>query len=677
MMNIGKTILQLVYVLIGVYLMWVYPLKIFTSTLSRPHSVTFANVKHFYWTSALIGLAAILLLPLSYCMACLVLGILLSLKTPDIKQHSTALFLALLLSSFLGFWMHNDQNRLSLSLLATLQCLTITGFFYWMLETPPSISLSPLLSRVVRFGLFAVFTSVLTYLAFQTGTNIGIDSFYQWHHWSAYIGQAELLFHGVLPFNDIPLQYGLGPISLIALGCYADCWIAMYWISSIGVIIFILLITWLALKLSNPKQLSTIGIVLLLVILSTMIWPPYQNTILSISTFPSVTALRFLPGLLMLCLLINDPLKNKGHAHTDFLILSLWIMAFWVLCFAWSPEAGIQASVLWVPYYIWNRTQDRHGNQLLKFIFLASAELLLAFLAGVGLLSLCYFNIYAEWPQFSRYLTYLHHLPNGGEKANSNGMIWYVILCCFIWLTWASNAKNKEVQTSIWLVALLCFANFTYFLSHSHDSVIADLSPYLLLLLLAIHRNSAKGIFRSFVSILLASFIGWSTLMVGWGTLLNTAVKDIHSSPHEFFIESPAKLIGLFDSETQDPFHFLSRSEHETLKTHDLNQALSYLYKNFHESVEVLNEQFLINSNEIYPPWNGFHGPVTINPIPSIYRTPYLADTAKRLHRSGWLLYDKDFKTAAQYLSNYDSVYDRSQEIDFSTYYAIRYVPKN
>jgi len=673
-MGIGKIILHLCYVLFGVYLIWVYPFKIFASHTDDSSASKNFSPKHLKAIAGAIFLAAFLLLPVTYFLPCLLLSLYIGRKTPDAKYQTSAIFLGLLISSFTAFWMHNDHNRLSLGVLEAVQFFSITAFFYWILERQQVSTLS-LLQRRVGYWLSSLgFGIALVYLALQTGTNTQIDSFYQWHHWGAYIGQAELLVQGIVPFNDIPLQYGLGPASLIALSCKANCWIALYWIVSVAAIVFTILIALLGLKLSKVKSPACIGMVLLLGLLTSLLWPPYQNGILSISTFPSVSALRFLPSLLMLCALIFDPLKNIiGYFSRP--LRTLLLLALWLLAFAWSPEAGIQSSILWVPYYTWNRVKYKQGFKLLESMFLAALELFIAFVLGVGLMSACFYGFFKEWPQLSQYLTYLHSLPGAPEKVNSNGLIWYVIACCGIWLYWIRGNRSHQSQLSVWLVALLCFANFTYFLSHNHDSVIADLSPYFLLLLLAIYGHSQQGALRSLVSMVIAGCIGWTTLMVGWGTVLTGALQDAQSSPSAFFSVAPHKLIDQFNRETQDPFRFIPRSAVEKLKSAELNQTLQYLHAQFHEPIEVFDQWMLINAQEAYPPWNGFHGPVTSSPLPPANRDAYLDRVAKKLQRSGWILFDKDF-AMDDYLRNYDGAYSRTRELDFPHYHAIRYEPK-
>ena len=68
------------------------------------------------------------------------------------------------------------------------------------------------------------------------GLNLVIDLQTAWHHWGAYIGPAQLVFAGVLPLHDIPLQYGFGPTMLLAASCKINCWSGMYWLTGITTI---------------------------------------------------------------------------------------------------------------------------------------------------------------------------------------------------------------------------------------------------------------------------------------------------------------------------------------------------------------------------------------------------------------------------------------------------------
>ena len=53
-----------------------------------------------------------------------------------------------------------------------------------------------------------------------TGSTAGPIGFWaQWHHWSVYVAPAESMLAGAIPFRDFPVQYGVGPMLLVAGLC--------------------------------------------------------------------------------------------------------------------------------------------------------------------------------------------------------------------------------------------------------------------------------------------------------------------------------------------------------------------------------------------------------------------------------------------------------------------------
>ena len=237
-------------------------------------------------------------------------------------------------------------------------------------------------------------------------------------------------------------------------------------------------------------------------------------------------------------------------------------------------------------------------------------------------------------------------------------------------------AIPRNNALAIWLTALLCFANFSYFLSHSHDSVLADLLPYFSLLLFSIFGQLRQDIRHNVCAILLSSIVGWASLFSGWSQVINQFYLDTHTSLAHFLIDAPKDLIDRFNRQTQDPFQTIPRSEIETKKTKTVNRAIAYIHENFHESVETYDSWWLVDAGEIYPPWNTLHGPVNFWRFPSEKRRYYLQKGAQKLGRSGWLLYDKSLPNIDVILTDHDVFYDRTHQIDFYDYKAIRYQPK-
>jgi len=107
----------------------------------------------------------------------------------------------------------------------------------------------------------------------------------------------------------------------------------------------------------------------------------------------------------------------------------------------------------------------------------------------------------------------------------------------------------------------------------------------------------------------------------------------------------------------------------------DAARGMQVISETFHEPVTVLDPPLNLEATSIGAPWSAFQGPENYAYLPSSLRRQFLANVAKKLKASGWLLIRRDYDAAA-WLSDYDAVYRRDQQLDFGTYYAIRYVPR-
>ena len=187
---------------------------------------------------------------------------------------------------------------------------------------------------------------------------------------------------------------------------------------------------------------------------------------------------------------------------------------------------------------------------------------------------------------------------------------------------------------------------------------------------MGISRWSAKGMTKIISSIMLSSIIGWFILMdfthyeLAWG-------KKV------LFDKSPTALIASFNRElNSSDQYFQAKTAVEAQKNADARKALDYLYRNSRDAVETYDKYFLIDAEQRSAPWSAFHGPLNFYFIPSALRQQYLQNYSNRFRRSGWVLYDKNLEIINDYLRDYDSVYQRTHELDFGAYYAIHYSPR-
>lgn len=496
----------------------------------------------------------------------------------------------------------------------------------------------------------------------------------------AYIGPAELIFNGAYPLYDIPMQYGLGPSLVIASGCRWGCWTSLFWVTVICNLIFAFILARISIYLYQPRNWIDRILIALTILLLCIFWLSNPISLQAPNAFPSGNSLRFLPGLMMLCLLILYPppsdinqKKCSLTGHQNFHIYALWVFSF-----AWSPEAGIHTTCLLVPYVLWTRlSQENYANHLICAL-ITLVKLATVFLLGILSLSSIFFITLGVWPKASLYLTYILN-PINPSPVNPNGPIWVIAFIIGMLYNWQRRAVFKNCTTlfsqpliqNAWLISLLCFANFSYCLGRSSDGNLIAMLPYFILMVLIVQRWSKAGPNHIFSSILLASIFGWSAIPAHMNNYANAYEKN------NIFTFDSKKIADAFDrGSPRSNFYIKFDRPDEHNKLISAQTAITQLRSQYHESIETFDRYGLIDARDGNPPWNALYGPANFTEIPSPLRRAYLQNVLKRLGRSGWVLFDKEYVEMDRYLQDYDSVYERTQTIDFGYYTAIRYSPK-
>lgn len=567
--------------------------------------------------------------------------------------------------------MHNDVNRLKLDAIQSLLPVGISGLLFYLIWKDDGASTK---SNSWRAPLYIGFGLAVTALSLTAGISLNTQSINQWHHWGAYIGPAQLLTQGIIPFNEIPLQYGLGPSLLISLGCQTDCWNSLYWISASFTIVMTYLLAYIALKLNQQKTFFREFWVLLTILLSCIIWTALPMALESVTSTPSTSGLRFLPGVLMTALLVWTSSKDSGNgklnasippfAWSFFPHNALWIVSFW-----YSPEAGIQTSVLWFGYCFLQNIYS--GIQsIITNIFTTCSKLLFIFTLGIATFCVGFFAIWGQLPNLSTYFAYILH-PPGPLPVNQNGCIWFAVMVTILFFIWSKQQKNKDIakpkNTAIWIVFLLCYANFTYFIGRSADNNILNLLPYFGVLLVGLQSQLEKGMSKAIANVLLAAIIAWLPIM-DWGNY----ARAIQSG--EFFSLSPERLSQTFTRTNHSSDKYFVDPK-EIANNRDIGEALVFIASKYNEPVEIIDRFNLLDTAQTLAPWDGLHGPANFMYIPSSLRQRYLANVKTRLNRPGWILISSKIKEGGEFIKDYQSIYTEDARIRFGDYQAIRFIP--
>lgn len=684
-MALGKLAFIFGYLSVGIWAIFFIPSAL---NLKRQHQLPrFLNwsltaprppSKWTYHLIHLIGCASLTLIPWTYVAFSLMLSLIAAhcSKAHYRKQLGYGIFISLIAYSFLAWWLKDGVNRLRLDWLQASLPILISGLLFYLDRSWFSKTINSKRRLDWQIPLYTAVAICVIFLTFTAGIGLNTNSINQWHHWGAYIGPAQLLQLGVIPFNDVPLQYGLGPSLLVTFGCQSDCWSSFYWISGLFTVAMVYLLAYIALKLNHPKTFLRELFILVVVVISCLIWTALPMKLESVLATPSTTGLRFLPGVAMTALLIHTlfQYRPKGSVldlnYSPFGWRYLPHNFLWLLSIGYSPEAGIQTSVLWFGYWILISGQNSQG--FLMAVLTSCWQLSLILVAGVVTLCSWFLMVWGEWPSFMGYMTYLIY-PPGPLPVNPNGGIWFVVMVLIIFVVWVKERslqlqKHPEIA-SLWLVFLLCYANFTYFIGRSADNNILNLLPYFSVLLIGLQSQLCQGISKIIASILITAIVSWLPLM-GWDNY-HRAIKA-----GEFFSLSAEKLTHSF-SRTNPASNAYFQNSQDLSNAQDVGKALDFINKNYQESVEVIDRFNLIDTGQFLPPWNGLHGPANFTYIPSFMRKRYLEKVRNQLNQPGWIVINLKLKESADWIEYYSSAYTEDKRFHVGDYIAIRFLPRN
>lgn len=204
--------------------------------------------------------------------------------------------------------------------------------------------------KLIRSLMILIFIIASALLSFSTAL-YSLDEIRMsgWHHWSAFIGPAELMMMGGRIFFDFPAQYGLGPTSLIAFVCQWNCWSGMYFIVGTMNFFYSIIVALIILRfLRKDGSLIEIAIGLSSTLIACFFYTAYPPALMVSSMAPSVGGLRFLPCVLMLAFIVCQSGKKWGLLNKSIGV------GLWALGFFWSPEAAFQTTFLWGSFFYGN-----------------------------------------------------------------------------------------------------------------------------------------------------------------------------------------------------------------------------------------------------------------------------------------------------------------------------------
>jgi hypothetical protein len=409
------------------------------------------------------------------------------------------------------------------------------------------------------------------------------------HHWGAFIGSALHIKAGLVPFYDVPLQYGLGPTLAIAASCRgADCWASTEIIVLAMSLANALLILRMGLATRVPRGLPWQCVVAITLFAALFLWsayPPDGNMLLA---FPSVGGVRFLPTSLVACLLFFGYPAAAAVALVPALL--------------WSPESAAMSLTVF----------GLCETARIGFLRAAwrSALLLAGSYAGLFLLLRA---LYGVWIEPSAFAEYVLHVPGPLPiDPFSDSLLLAAMLGLGAWLMIRVPGDPVTARHDRVAIALL-FATASYWLGRSHPNNICNLAPFLVLVALRV-LDRPKGtpslvadamVFGLATSVASLAFSPWRSLPYDprW-------TVDIHAVGAQFRSLEPG----------------IERVREQIANPHGLGIA------DFGPSYTRHQSETLV--------WTPMDPSSLWSFVPSARRQLYIQRASARLRRSGWAIFD-------------------------------------
>lgn len=400
-----------------------------------------------------------------------------------------------------------------------------------------------------------------------------------------------------------------------------------------------------------PKRLITLSLCLATCFFWTA-YPPLTGSPLEV---PSVSGLRFLPVIFLVTYLFF--VSQIECSKTKSLVAHL----LWMLGALWSPESAFYVTCVWWPYYIFIYRAQGNISLRIKALIKSTTRLLLIAISLIVIFNSLFHIIYGKSPTLYAFLAYALN-PPGTMSINPQGGICYFLLVTSIgaislFRLWRKSGDSFGFRSGF-LILLLCYSVFSYYLGRSHDNNLLNISPFILLILLhAISITDKKFLHRIGVICLM--------VLIGWLPAFNWEAWHNNLSKRKLFSFNPTLLRDYLPKNPLRVFQDYNDEARTTIK----------FIQHYKEPFTVLNSTFSWMASMHPMVWSAIHGPANYAFIPAKHRREFLLATEKTLHRSGWLIVEKNSPSEI-FLKDFDFAYQRTHYFDLGGYYAIRFIPK-
>jgi hypothetical protein len=486
-----------------------------------------------------------------------------------------------------------------------------------------------------------------------------------WHHWSVYVGAAEALLGGAVPFRDYPVQYGMGPTLVLAGLCREECWTGTYFAVAAANLIYLMAmggcVVMLTRKLPTGFALVALAAMGCAILLWTGFPPDYQGPIAT----PSVDGMRFFPLAALLFLILAA--EERG-SRWDAAGHSLWFLGL-----VWSPEAAFYATIVWWPYLALRRAQAIGASSATGVaiaVVRGAVVALAATAAGFAALAVLFRIAYHEWPSIAGFTTYIRN-PPGILPANPSGPIWLALGAVAVVMMAQLRADARGIRVGfVSLMGMLAVGS--YYLGRSHDNNVLNLLPFVVLALTAALAIGLKDIASGFAQVTLAG-------LVAFPATFGSESWEAAASAGQAWNTGPAHFINDIRLAGPDSFALLDESLASSTNPHasaaDAAAALDWIRGRGEGSPVWVFASLLLPYGGPHPTWTGMNDIGTYALLPPDEIERFIRSSAENLGRPGWLLVDRT-APATPWPAYFFAAYSVTEQRDFGGYTAYRLAPK-
>ncbi len=236
---------------------------------------------------------------------------------------------------------------------------------------------------------------------------------------------------------------------------------------------------------------------------------------------------------------------------------------------------------------------------------------------------------------------------------------------------WHKSGDSRLFRSGL-LLNLLSYSAFCYFLGHSDDSNVGYITAFLFLILL--HSIASIGSKEKLDYILNRASVICLSALLAWLPMFNWIAWRTNIESARLFSFEPKLLAGsLRPSSTKlgtnsaFPIEIALRAINI-----DALHAINFIQKNHNEPFTLFNSSSTITNNSPTNVWNALQSPGNYYFIPIQERRKFIRLTAATLQRSGWLIVEKN-SPMKEMVRDIDSVYQRTNQLEFGNYTAIHF----